>query len=62
MHKLNNKFKNNYKVKFLEVVVCTGACLCLGTKEVSFLCFTNVDPQALTWPFLLDAIDNPNAE
>jgi hypothetical protein len=29
--------KDSYKVKSLEGVICTGACLCLGTKEVSFL-------------------------
>jgi hypothetical protein len=53
---------DKYKLKFLEVVVCTGACLCLGTKEVSFLCFMNVNPhKLLTWPFLLDVVDNPKS-
>jgi hypothetical protein len=34
------------KVKPYTGVVCTGACLCLGTKLV-FLSFTNVDRKAL---------------
>jgi hypothetical protein len=39
-------------------------CLPLLTnrKKLVFLRFTNVDPQALTWHFFLDVIDNPNAE
>jgi hypothetical protein len=32
--------------KILNGVVCTGACLCLGTM-LHFLCFLNVDPQKL---------------
>jgi hypothetical protein len=31
-------------------------------RKLVFLRFSNVDPQALTWPFLLDMIDNTNAE
>jgi hypothetical protein len=31
-------------------------------RKLVFLRFLNVDPQALTQPFLLDVIDNPNAE
>jgi hypothetical protein len=31
-------------------------------RKLVFLSFTNLDPQALSWPFLLDVIDNPNAE
>jgi hypothetical protein len=31
-------------------------------RKLVFLSFMNVGPQALTWPFLLDVIDNPNAE
>jgi hypothetical protein len=31
-------------------------------RKLVFLSFMNVDPRALTWPFLLDVIDNPNAE
>jgi hypothetical protein len=31
-------------------------------RKLDFLSFMNIDPQALTWSFLLDVIDNPNAE
>jgi hypothetical protein len=31
-------------------------------KKLVFLCFTIVEPQDPTWPFLLDVVDNPNAE
>jgi hypothetical protein len=31
-------------------------------RKLIFLSFMNVDPQALTRPFLFDVIDNPNAE
>jgi hypothetical protein len=33
-----------------------------NTRKLVFLSFMNVDSQALSWPFLLDVIDNPNAE
>jgi hypothetical protein len=46
---------NSYKAKILEGVVCTGACLCLGTK-LDFLRFMNVDPHAPTWLFLIDIV------
>jgi hypothetical protein len=42
-------------------MVYTGVCLCLETM-LDFLSFTNVDPKALTWPFLLDVVNNPNVE
>jgi hypothetical protein len=31
-------------------------------RKLVFLSFTNVDPQDLTWPFLLNVIGNPNAQ
>jgi hypothetical protein len=31
-------------------------------RKLVFLSFTDVDPQALTWYFLLNVIDIPNAE
>jgi hypothetical protein len=37
---------DSYKVKSLEGVICTGACLCLR-KMLDFLRFMNVDPQKL---------------
>jgi hypothetical protein len=39
-------------------VVCTSACLCLGTK-IDFLSFMNVDPQRSDSTFLLNVVDNP---
>jgi hypothetical protein len=50
---MHNQLYNNdsYKAKNLKEVVCTGACLCLGTK-LDFLSFMDVDPQSsdLTFP------------
>jgi hypothetical protein len=43
----NQLYSNdNYKVKSIEGVVCTGVCLYLRGKKLVFLNFTNVDPQS----------------
>jgi hypothetical protein len=31
-------------------------------RKLVFLSFINVDPEALTWYFLLDVLDNPNVK
>jgi hypothetical protein len=44
-------------------MICTGACLCLKTEESYLSCASQMlVPKDSAWPFLLDAIDNPNAE
>jgi hypothetical protein len=50
---------DSYKVKTLKGVVCTSACLCLGTKEVSFETSRMLTPKAPARLFLLDAVDSP---
>jgi hypothetical protein len=44
MHKQLD-INDSCKVKTLQGVVCTGACLCLGTM-LAFLHFTNIGPQS----------------
>jgi hypothetical protein len=63
---MHNQLYNNDSCKAkkkLNGVVCTGAYLCLRTKESWFFYASRMlTPKAPTCLFLLDVIDNPNAE